>query len=511
MGLCLLGWTASAGAQSATSAAFVTNYGGDSVSSFIVGDDGSLTLADTVSVGDAPQTISITPDGRFLAVAHGTANAVSEELRILEVNSDATLTERSVHLVPDSPLDLTWLSNDVLAVTETDFSVSRVRTFRYDASVSFLSVIDEAVSGGFNSRLASARDNSLLFANNTLGGNSIYSYSVNANGELTTIDNESTSPLFAVDLAASRDGNHLYGAGGISGDDNRVLGFSIAADGSLSPLPEVSYTSGGDSPKVLALTANDEILIAGHGGDGSMHSFLRDTTTGALTATGFSYSVGGQGDLGDLVVVDDIIFVTDEDSFDSPSGLLTVRVNPDGSFTDLSGIVPTGGSRPEYIATWTVSSLNCDFDLNGECDIADLDALLAEGPIADSVAVTPGVNDQFDLNGDGQIDLSDLSAWLASAASENGLGSPYIAGDANLDGFVDASDFNIWNTGKFTVTTAWSAGDFSGDGLVDTSDFNIWNNSKFMGSDQVVSVPEPQAALLLILGLMLCATLRRSV
>ena len=296
-------------AQSSTSAAFVTNYGGDSVSSFIVNDDGTLELADTVTVGDAPQAISITPNGRFLAVAHGTANEVSEELRILEIGSDATLTERSIHLVPDSPLDLTWLSNDILAITETDFSNSRVRTFEYDASVSLLSVADVAVSGGFNSRLGTARDNTLLYANNTLGNNTIYAYSVSPTGDLTTIENQSTAPFFAVDVAASRDGNFLYGAGGISGDDQRILGFSIDASGALNPLPDVSFTSPGDSPKVLALTGDDQILLAGHGGDGSLHSFFRDPATGVLTSTGESYSVGGQGDLGDLAVVETISFL----------------------------------------------------------------------------------------------------------------------------------------------------------------------------------------------------------
>ena len=43
------------------------------------------------------------------------------------------------------------------------------------------------------------------------------------------------------------------------------------------------------------------------------------------------------------------------------------------------------------------------------------------------------------------------------AAAENGLGSPYKVGDANLDGAVDVSDFNIWNGAKFTSSNGLAA------------------------------------------------------
>ena len=62
-------------------------------------------------------------------------------------------------------------------------------------------------------------------------------------------------------------------------------------------------------------------------------------------------------------------------------------------------------------------------------------------------------------------------------------GNPYLLGDANLDGVVDTSDFNVWTSNKFTSVAAWSAGDFNADGAVDISDFNIWNTTKFTSSN----------------------------
>ena len=79
-----------------------------------------------------------------------------------------------------------------------------------------------------------------------------------------------------------------------------------------------------------------------------------------------------------------------------------------------------------------------------------------------------------------------------------------LPGDANLDGFVDLSDFNRWNASKFETrfSASWGNGDFNGDGFIDTSDFNLWNVHKFRG---VNTVPEPQGGVLLgllaVLGL----------
>jgi hypothetical protein len=153
---------------------------------------------------------------------------------------------------------------------------------------------------------------------------------------------------------------------------------------------------------------------------------------------------------------------------------------------------------------------DCDVDGNGDCNIDDLDAMLAEGPLADGVLVDDSGNEIFDLNGDGTINNDDVEQWLAIAAEENGLSSPYIVGDANLDGNVDVSDFNAWNQSKFSATTNWSSGDFNGDGSVDVGDFNRWNANKFTSAtDQAQAVPEPSTAILLLLSIVSLIGLRR--
>ena len=141
---------------------------------------------------------------------------------------------------------------------------------------------------------------------------------------------------------------------------------------------------------------------------------------------------------------------------------------------------------------------SCDFDADGNCSITDLNAMLAEGPIAPGVAVTPQ-NERFDLTGDGIIDLNDRDEWLAQAAIENGFASPYKVGDANLDGVVDGVDFIVWNESKFTQMLLWNRGNFNGDAVNDGLDFILWNANRFTSSDAVNGVPEPSCLGLMIM------------
>ncbi|MGF1633616.1 MAG: trypsin-like serine protease [Phycisphaerae bacterium] len=69
-----------------------------------------------------------------------------------------------------------------------------------------------------------------------------------------------------------------------------------------------------------------------------------------------------------------------------------------------------------------------------------------------------------------------LAGLLLSTSQSGGvlslLAEAAIAGDANLDGTVDFTDFNII-LGSFGGTGDWFAGDFDGNGVIDFADFNI--------------------------------------
>ncbi len=130
----------------------------------------------------------------------------------------------------------------------------------------------------------------------------------------------------------------------------------------------------------------------------------------------------------------------------------------------------------------TVSTVTGDFNGDGNYDCQDVDSLVAE--------IVAGTNTlSFDLTGDSLVNGDDLAAWLVEGGNAE-VGGPFLPGDANLDGSVDVSDFNVWNGSKFQPVAAWCSGDFNADGSIDVSDFNIWNGRKFQSSGNTL-VPEP--------------------
>ncbi len=154
------------------------------------------------------------------------------------------------------------------------------------------------------------------------------------------------------------------------------------------------------------------------------------------------------------------------------------------------------------LGQFTLTLASGDFNADRLYDCSDIDAL--------SHAILGGTDKyEFDVDGNGSIDTADVAAWLSSAGVRtNDSGGAFLPGDANLDGLVDASDFNVWNQNKFSTGAGWCAGDFNIDGAIDTSDFNIWNNFKFRSSGSIM-VPEPTAISLALLGWAIACRRRR--
>ena len=91
-----------------------------------------------------------------------------------------------------------------------------------------------------------------------------------------------------------------------------------------------------------------------------------------------------------------------------------------------------------------------------------------------------------------------------------------MAGDANLDGVVNALDFNALASGFGVATPVWTQGDFNYDANVNTSDFmlmaqNFGLTTATAGAPGLGSlVPEP-ASLLLVPVMALLSIRRRRV
>jgi hypothetical protein len=159
------------------------------------------------------------------------------------------------------------------------------------------------------------------------------------------------------------------------------------------------------------------------------------------------------------------------------------------------------GTLQPGIVSYFSATLNCDFDGDGNCELSDIDALVANG---DLVAGVSPADPNFDLNGDGTLNQTDIDLWLEAAGTDKSYTAAVLRGDANLDGVANASDLNQVGINWLQSGRVWSQGDFNGDGVVNAADLNMlginWLSS--VAPAAAVSVPEPATCGMLSMLLM---------
>lgn len=173
-----------------------------------------------------------------------------------------------------------------------------------------------------------------------------------------------------------------------------------------------------------------------------------------------------------------------------PSGI----EHPDhaSSFGDIAVVRLTGSGQ---------TTVDCDFDGNGLCSVADLDLLLYDGQAGQDLAT-------YDLNNDSVVDLADRDTWYTLASEETGLA--LVPGDTDLDGKVLAGDLNNVGSNWLTTTaTSVGQGDFNGDGMVNASDLNDVGTNWLHGADARAAVPEPSSMLLAFIAVAALGLRRR--
>ncbi len=415
-------------------AAFVANNGNleGSVSSYRVNDDGTLTFIMKFVTGSTPstsmpvpgtnaQTISITPDGRFLMTGHGTSSTTVEQLTVLQVAGDGTLSLAATFTTPDSPLDVQWLSDQHVAVTHTNLSVpNEVLVYAFDPQGPSLTLIDQAPTGSFSSFLALHPSGEALYAQDSTA-NTVRAFHVSADGTLDLIEVEPTPGVFPLGPGISPDGTKLFAGGGISSGGHAVSGLHVAPDGSLTLMSGSPFFSPGTSPKQVVVSNDNAWAFVAHGTDSTVRTFAVDGETGALTETGFLFDVGVQGSLGEIAVLDDWLLVIDRDTLlDGIRGLYSFTIESDGSLTQNGPIVDSTGITPNALAVWSPDVCAGDFD--GDCD-ADLDdhaafaaCLFGPGFVPMPPApMTAGLClAAFDADDDSDVDAFDFADFAAA-------------------------------------------------------------------------------------------------
>lgn len=150
-----------------------------------------------------------------------------------------------------------------------------------------------------------------------------------------------------------------------------------------------------------------------------------------------------------------------------------------------------------------ISSERGDFNQDGVLDDLDIDIL--------SSAVREGLTDpEFDLNNDGDVDDGDRTVWVEEVRKT-------YFGDANMDDVFDSLDFvAVFSLGEYEdnvpQNSRWASGDWNGDTEFDSLDFvtAFVGGGYEEGPRTDAMVPEPGSWLLLVLGALPLAGLRRN-
>ncbi len=176
----------------------------------------------------------------------------------------------------------------------------------------------------------------------------------------------------------------------------------------------------------------------------------------------------------------------EENVFQSGTSCSTGDYNHDGR-TDVSDF-----------NIWNASQQDIACDLNGDfaCTVDDLDMVL--GAMGTE-------NPDFDLDGSGGlINTDDRDVWLSQKGYRE-VGGPYLLGDVNFDGVVNAGDLNeIGQHWLQTSVGSYAQGDLNGDRTVNANDLNqLAQNWLATSAPSSAAVPEP-AALLLLLAAVPC-------
>jgi len=420
---------ATACGQATERAVFVANNGNleGSVTAFTVDPNGMLTFVNRVITGTRPNTqvpcpgcnpyrIAISPSGRYLATGHASSNDPYQQITIYEVAADASVTQIAAFMVPSTPMDVVWITDEYLATCRTSSTPNKIVVYRFlPGPPPTITLVDEKDTGGFSTYLALHPSRQYIYINNSgSGAYDVYAFAVDANGVLTLIDAENTGSYYALELGISHDGTKMYAAGGIT---YVIDGFHVMPNGTLNPMAGSPFPQFGTSPSNVAFSSDDQYLLVGHGTDATVRSAAIDAETGALTYTGNMFDVGLQGTLGDVQTLDDQFFVTDNSTaIDGLMGIYSFTLLPGGAFQQNGPIVSTGGIAPRAIAVWkppTPPLCPGDTNCDGLITYADIDYFVEALAGEDAWTHWPCPWLNADCNGDSLVTYADIDPFVA--------------------------------------------------------------------------------------------------
>ncbi|MBT2226436.1 beta-propeller fold lactonase family protein [Nonomuraea sp. NEAU-A123] len=289
--------------------AYVVNSDSDTLSVFRVGAQGALQPNPRiVKTGDEPWGATVSPNGRTLYVTNtGVDDATISAYRI---GLDGTPTKLGDFKTTSDHPKQTVLSPDgrflylsYADADETADSPPRVIT-RYtvlpDGTLG--PAQDVARAGPANYGITMSPDGGLLYVTSNVAQN-VWGFRVGKDGSLKPVPGMPVSVRDPVGLKVTPDGQHLYVCANFDAGSppGGLLGFTIHADGSLTPTADSPAPTDGTS--AVAITPDGQDIFANIQDTSQVVAFAIESGGTLKQAPGSPFPTGGKHPLSQSVAV----------------------------------------------------------------------------------------------------------------------------------------------------------------------------------------------------------------
>ncbi|MHC4984680.1 MAG: peptidylprolyl isomerase [Planctomycetota bacterium] len=166
-----------------------------------------------------------------------------------------------------------------------------------------------------------------------------------------------------------------------------------------------------------------------------------------------------------------------------------------GGSADLTVRVTDGADAFDAVLTINVLGASGDFDGDGDTDVDDINALIAE-----LAGGAPSAGDlSCDIDGDGDVDQDDLVYLIENLAELQDGSTGAVMGDVNLDGLVNETDVAALDA-AYGSAGGWDNGNFGFDGIVNATDLAVMAANYGIGDGGAAETPEPASIGLMVLA-----------
>ena len=276
-----------------------TSQGDMSVESWQVNlNNGMLTQVGselTTGANSMPVSIKFTPDGKSAFVANkGVPPSGTDSIASFSVNNDGSLTSSGANVASGGPNPVAlaidpggkflFVANQGIGGISGTSSISV-----YAISGSTVSLSSTTPTDDFASDLIVSKTGNFLYVTNTVGGppalqGEVTQYSFDAtSGALTKVLSYLTGGTTPTGVTINVKGQYLYVS---NFGSNNISGFTINSDGTLSPTPKSPYGVGtGVGPQTIVADPVLNYLYVAQYTSNQVSGFLISAASGELTPT----------------------------------------------------------------------------------------------------------------------------------------------------------------------------------------------------------------------------------